>query len=96
MKLTENAGYAVQKLFDASGRMDEAFLLKAWPYSSMEEEEINRLKSGLMELETFGLIESRDVVVSGRKMKQIWLKGKCREDAELLWFRDIDLNVPVQ
>ena len=96
MKLTENASYAMQKLFDASGRMDEAFLLKAWPYSSMDEEEFNKLKCGLMELEAFGIVESRDAIVGGRKVKQIWLKGKCREDAEPLWSRDIDLNVPVQ
>lgn len=96
MKLTDNANFAMQKLFDISGRMDESFLLKAWPYSSMEEEEINRLKSGLMELEAFGLIESRDVITNGRKMKQIWLKKKHLEDVEPQWTRDIDTSLPVQ
>ena len=96
MKLTENAGYAIQKLFDSNGRMDESFLLKAWPYSSMDEEELNRLKSGLMELEAFGLIESRDVITNGRKMKQTWLKKKHLEDVEPLWTRDIDFTLPLQ
>ena len=96
MKLTDNANFAMQKLFDVSGRMDESFLLKAWPYSSMDEEEFNRLKSGLMELEAFGLLESRNVIIGGRKMKQTWLKKKHLEDAEPLWTRDIDVSIPVQ
>lgn len=96
MKLTDNAEFAMQMLFDDEGKMDEAFILKAWPYSSMDPGEIDKLKSGLMELEAFGLVESRNVIVSGRQMKQIWLKKKHLEDAEPLWTRDIDVSIPVQ
>lgn len=94
MKLTDNANFAMQMLFDEQGRLDEAFILRAWPYSSMAQEELDRLKSGLIELEAFGLVETRNSVVHGRKVVEKVLKRQ--QDCEPLWTRNIDSSIPVQ
>jgi hypothetical protein len=96
MKLTDNANFAMQMLFDDNGRMDEAFILKAWPYSSMDPGEIEKLKSGLIELEAFGLVSTQYVVKNGRKFMQKVLNRKKSPDAEPLWAKGMDSNLPVQ
>lgn len=94
MKLTDNANFAMQMLFDEDGRLNEAFILKAWPYSSMDPEEIEKLTSGLIELEAFGLVSTQSIVKNGRKMLQKILQRP--EDSEPAWTRDIDCGLPVQ
>lgn len=94
MKLTDNAEFAMQMLFDDEGKMDEAFILKAWPYSSMDPGEIDKLKSGLIELEAFGLVDTQCVYSNGRKMMQKVLKRS--RNAEPSWTEDLDSSLPVQ
>jgi hypothetical protein len=94
MKLTDNANFAMQMLFDDEGKMDEAFILKAWPYSSMDSGELDKLKSGLIELEAFGLVSTECVFINGRKMMQKVLKRS--RNAEPSWTEDLDSSLPVQ
>lgn len=94
MKLTDNAEFAMQMLFDDEGKMDEAFILKAWPYSSMDPGEIDKLKSGLIELEAFGLVDTQCVYANGRKMMQKVLKRS--RNAEPAWTEGLDSSLPVQ
>lgn len=94
MKLTDNANFAMQMIFNEDGTLDEAFILKAWPYSSMDPGEIEKLKSGLIELEAFGLLTTRHIVKNGRKIMQKVLKRP--EDVEPLWTRDLDSSLPPQ
>lgn len=94
MKLTANANFAMHMLFDEQGIMDEAFLLNAWPYSSMDEGEKQNLKSGLIELEAFGLVTTRNIIINGKRVIQKRLNRQV--ESEPLWANSIDSSIPLQ
>lgn len=94
MKLSENAQMAVQTLFDEKGRMDDAFVINGWPYCAMAQPDLDRLKSGLMELDALGLLAVEQSVANGVYRERRVLKRI--PDLEPAWTDGIDANLPVQ
>lgn len=80
MKLSEDAEAAVQMLFDESGRLDEAFVVNGWPYSAMAENELDRLKTGLMELESCGMVVSEPFISGGIYQERKVLKNSAEQE----------------
>ena len=94
MKLSDDARNAIETLFDEDGFLEDAFILNGWPYCSMTPEDIQKLKSGLMELEAFGLVRREMHTVHGRRIRRVRLAAKKSEEPE--WAKGIDPKLPPQ